>query len=382
MGIPLRIDGIRVRAVFFGLITLIACPLHAAGRLEALAQSVGVRILSEGTSDRSVSRSSAAELPLSRMSADNQQRTRQIISNTSQYRRMPELQYEVAPAVYRYLVQHPDVAVSTWRAMGISQLKMLQTGPAEYEATAADGSEGIADVLLQDNNQCLFVVSGKYSSPLLPTAIHASALVWLRYRFRERNDGSVVVQQQVETFIHFPSTAVEVIAKLAARVTNSILDRNAFEVSLYARMMSEAARKDITWIEHLADRLDGVLPRRKQELVHFCSQYCQAPGSVVLSGRPESPRAGHAALRDFATSVQQINQFIPISSGNGSPPLPQPSASVAGEQPEQDVNSQEAPRLLFSSSLPSSADARKDDDGSTPFKNAPLSSGGPLMNIE
>ena len=31
---------------------------------------------------------------------------------------MPSLQYPVDPNMYQYLINHPDVAVSTWRAMG------------------------------------------------------------------------------------------------------------------------------------------------------------------------------------------------------------------------------------------------------------------------
>ena len=63
---------------------------------------------------------------------------------------------------------------------------------------------------------------------------------WLQYRFVKDPNGQPLVNQQVETFIHFPSGAINTIAKLASRVTNTIIDRNAFEVSLYARMMSQA----------------------------------------------------------------------------------------------------------------------------------------------
>ena len=86
---------------------------------------------------------------------------------------MPSLQYEVNPGLYQYLINHPDVAISTWRVMGISKLQMFHTAQFEYEASAADGSVGIADILWRDGNQFLFIVQGTYTSPLLPGAIDA-----------------------------------------------------------------------------------------------------------------------------------------------------------------------------------------------------------------
>ncbi len=263
-------------AAFFALLS----PSGMAGdRLEDMAKRAGVRILTEGTSDKDVLKYTKSRIPWSRMSPASRQRASEILNDLSQFRRMPSLQYRVDTGIYQYLISHPDVAVSTWRVMGISKLEMLQTGNFEYEASAADGSEGNADVLWRDHNQCLFIVEGKYTSPLLPGAIHASALVWLQYRFVTGQDGTRLVNQQVETFIHFPSGAVDTVARMASRVTNTILDRNVFEVSLYAKMMSQAAEKEPQWIEQVAERMEGVHPQRRLELVQV------ARGQKLIEGQ-------------------------------------------------------------------------------------------------
>ena len=256
---------------------VVATDVSADSQLEQLAKRVGVRILADATSDKEVLAHAKSRIPYNKMSEGAKQRAANILGDISQYRRMPSVQYKVDPNIYQYLVNHPDVAVSTWRVMNISKLQMWQTGEFEYEATAVDGSEGIADILWRDANQCLFIVEGRYSSPLLPNAIQASALVWLQYRFVRDRSGNYLVNQQVESFIHFPSAAVDTIARLASRITNTILDRNVFEVSLYARMMSQAASKDPEWIRQLAERMEGVLPQRRLELVQVSVDRSQPP---------------------------------------------------------------------------------------------------------
>ena len=291
--------------------------VFANDQLEMLAKRVGVRILSEGTSEKEVLNFTKSRIPYGKMSESAQQRAAEIVGSVSQYRRMPSLQYRVNPGMYQYLINNPDVAISTWRVMGISKLQMWQTGEFEYEAVAADGSEGIADVLWRDGNQCLFVVQGKYSSPLLPATIHASALVWLQYRFIDATDGTWLVNQQVETFIYFPSAAVDTIARIASRVTNTILDRNVFEVSLYARMMSQAAEKEPAWVEQLAQRMDGVLPQRRMELVQIARGTTPAAGQLLPAARPERNRAASqlpasGEFRNFEYSLHQLNKHVPL----------------------------------------------------------------------
>ena len=283
--------------------------------LQELAAKVGVRILAEATSDKQMLAYTKQRMPYNRMSVGARQRANLILDDLSQYRRMPSLQYPVDPNIYQYLINHPDVAVSTWRAMGISKLEMSQVADFEFTASAADGSEGDADVLWRDGNQCLFIVEGKYSSPILPSAIEASALVWLQYRFVKDNKGGYLVNQQVETFIRFPSAAVDTFAKMASRLTNTILDRNVFEVSLYARMMSQASEKDPVWIEQVADRMDGVLPQRKIELVRVSrglrpDQGGIRPSSVSTIQVPDIRKSGQ--FKTFELSMVAVKTHVPL----------------------------------------------------------------------
>ncbi|MEZ6126316.1 MAG: hypothetical protein R3C49_24585 [Planctomycetaceae bacterium] len=292
----------------------------SADQLEVLAQRVGVRVLADATSDKAIMESAQSQIPYGKMSARSQQRASFIAGNASLYRRMPSLQYEVNPDIYQYLINHPDVAISTWRVMGISKLEMTEKNAFQFAAAAADGSRGDADVLWRDGSQCLFLTQGSYVSPLLPNAIEASALVWLRYRFVPTKTGTVLVNQQVETFVYFPSGAVDTLVRLASVVTNTILDRNVFEVSLYAKMMSSAAEKEPEWIEQVAQRMDGVRPERRVELAMVARGRNPADGRVLPSATGTVPNekqstsgiAQSGQFRNFESSLQEVNVMVPL----------------------------------------------------------------------
>ena len=320
-----RVMSLCVIVVVTGSIFGVQC-VATDSRITDLANKAGIRILRDSSSDKQMQRRAAAEVPLNRMSRQSQQRANHLLKNTSQYRRMPTLQYEVDASLYQYLINHPDVAIATWRVMGISKLNMWQNAPFKYSAEANDGSQGKADVLWRDGNQCLFVVEGAYHSPLLPTAIEASALVWMRYRFERTRDNRIVVNQQIETFVNFPSPAIQTIAKLASMVTNSILDRNVIEVSLYAQMMSRAVKNDPNWVEEVAARMDGVPDHRKVELTRVArgiNPYENAANNQIVqqSMATAKPNTLQSNLQNTTGRLQAVTVTNTVAS-------PEPSHSM------------------------------------------------------
>ncbi|MFO0978424.1 MAG: hypothetical protein U0996_18605 [Planctomycetaceae bacterium] len=264
------VAGLKTLAVICALAVFPS--LTKADQVRDMAEKAGIRVLTEGTSSADTHKSSVAELPLNALTPKNRLRAQSILENTSQFRRLPSLQYTIDEPVYRYLLQHPDVAVSTWRVMGISRFEMFQTGPFEYEAQAVDGSEGIADILYQDANQVLFVCEGNYHNVLLPKPLQASALIWFRAQYTPNAEGTHVVTQKTDVFVRFPSAGLSTVAKMLTPVTNSLMDRNLFELSLYASMMSRAVRDEPEWVVQVAEQMEGVLPQRKGELIAVARQ--------------------------------------------------------------------------------------------------------------
>ena len=281
-------------------------PLSAQMPLDELAERVGIKIIAEGSSSRRLRSQNVKQIPLNKMSEFSQRRVKTVLDECAQYRRLPEMQYPVKPQMYRYLVQHPDVAVSTWRVMQISKVEFHQTGPLEYEAMAPDGSLATAKILYQDQSQSVLLCDGTYSSPLLPKPITAAGLVWMRYDYRPNRKGEIEVRQRLDVFVSFPSATARTMAALASPITNMMMDRNAFEVSLYARMMCQAVEKDPEWVEEVASRMEGVLPQRRQQLASIArSVETSRDRTAAVSGRPIS---NSRPVQMFRASLERVQQ--------------------------------------------------------------------------
>ena len=258
------------RSAVMGIVAIVfavASSSCSADQLKELAEKAGIRILADGESSAGAEDQARSTMPLEAMTQENRQRAQQIIKERSQFRRLPSLQYTIDEPMFRYLLKHPDVAVSTWRVMGISRFEMWQTGDMEYEAQAIDGSEGIADILYQDDNQMVFVCQGRYHNPLLPRPMEAAALIWFRTVYAPNAEGTHVVTQKADVFVRFPSSGVSAIAKVLTPVLHSLMDRNLFEISLYGSMMCRAVRDEPEWVVQVAQQMEGVLPQRKGELI-------------------------------------------------------------------------------------------------------------------
>lgn len=338
-----------LQLMLVALATLLCQPSYA-DQLEELATKAGIRIITKGESSSDLQKKTVASIPLHAMAPASRQRAKKIIDDCSQYRRLPSLQYSIDEPMYRYLLQHPDVAVSTWRVMGISRFEMWQTGPLEYEAKAVDGSEGIADILYQDANQMVFVCQGTYHNVLLPKPLEASALIWFRATYTPAADGTHTVNQKADVFVKFPSSAFSAVAKMLTPVTNGMMDRNLFEVSLYTSMMSRAVRDEPEWVIHVADQMEGVLPQRRGELIEVAQlprkinrgqnvpaeKVTAVDRSVIMSPQLlffDPPKDG--LVRDSANPVMEASQPdrkpLPLRTAELSrdmtPPREQPKSS-------------------------------------------------------
>lgn len=252
-----------------------------------------ITVLEQGTSDRKALKASKATLPLNRLTPENRRRAEAVLGELSMFRKMPTLQLDVDHDAYRYFVDHPDVAVSIWRALGASKCQLWQTAADTYQTDVGDGSTGTMDVLLRSDTDHLVIGEGEFKSPLLVKPIKATGLLHLRTDYVIRQDGETEAICRGCLYVAFPSQTVETAAKVISPMTNKIIDRNFEEIGLFAHMMSEGMQSQPGWVENLAGRLDGVHDRRKSELLQVTARAYVANKKRELAreGRPITAEA-------------------------------------------------------------------------------------------
>ena len=220
----------------------------------------------KGSSDSASRKGAIAAMPLDQLPVEHRQKISSLLKSTSYYRRLPSVTFIVDPDAYHYFVNHPDVAVSIWRAMNISKLQMWQTAKTEFEADTGDGSVGALEILHSDKEKCLVTCDGQYKSPLFSKPISAKSVLLLQTSFAKQADGTFQVTHRADLFVVFPSQTIDVVARIFSPLTVKMTDRTFTEVSLFLKMMSAAMARRPDWVEQISEKMDGVPDLRKEQL--------------------------------------------------------------------------------------------------------------------
>jgi hypothetical protein len=233
---------------------------------------IKVDTLYAGNSSKKTRDEALKLLPLAQLPPASQKLAHGVVNNTSLYRRLPTIRCQADHRVYRFFADHPEVAVSLWRAMGVSKLELSQTGEFEYEADAKDGTVGVITILSRTPTDCLIHCSGMFQSPVLNKPIQARAILHVRTTFEVNADDQQLVTHTGDLFVAFPSQTILTVAKAMAPISNKITDKNFEEISLFVRMMQLAMSQQPGWVEQMAAKLEGVLAGRADKLLQVTAQ--------------------------------------------------------------------------------------------------------------
>jgi hypothetical protein len=226
-----------------------------------------VKTVQKPTSSKASRKAAIDALPLDKMSDEHRRRVTQIVNGTSIYRELPTLQFDIDPRVYKFFMDHPEAAVSIWQVMKISDFHMRETGPDSYETDDKEGTHGQIDVAFRTPNEVVVVCDGSYKSVLLPTAVKASGVLHVKVDFGRRPDGTAFVTHRARLFVYFPSQTIETVARIMSPVSNSIIDQNFREVSLFLYMMSTAMSRQPGWVEAVSKQMENVSEERKTQIM-------------------------------------------------------------------------------------------------------------------
>ncbi len=244
-----------------------------------------------GTSESQARSQAVKGLPYATLSPDHRSKAHAVLSNLALFRRLPTLRFAVDSRAYTYLLQHPDVAVSSWRAMEISKFELRPQGPNVYLADARDGSVGTIEVWKSTPEETLIYCDGAFKSPLVTRPIQARALMRLTTRFFNAEDGTPQAEHAGDVFVAFPSQTVETVARLISPVSHMIADRNFRQLTLYAHLMSTAMERQPAWVESVTRRMDAT-DQQKQDLLKITEQVrldCERRTAATLLGSRPAP---------------------------------------------------------------------------------------------
>lgn len=301
---PLRLDADPLPVPIDPLIELDQGVQLVAGTAAAGARErLRVEVNRAGSSSKDELARALQRLPLGQLSSADRQRVQSVVHAPSLYRRLPTVTCRTDPRVYSFFVENPDVAVSIWRVMGVSEMQMRQTAANEYETDLKDGTFGTMTVLHRSPGCQLVMCTGDFKSPLLAKPIRSTGLLCLQSQSWHTPEGEHCITHTGDVFVVFHSDAVEAIAKLISPMSFKLADKNFEEVTLFIRMMDEAMRRQPGWVERAASQMEGVIEGRDKELLDVAAKV------YVDARRRELQQAGGAV------SLEAIRPPVQTASG-------------------------------------------------------------------
>lgn len=144
-------------------------------------------------------------------------KVRAVVSQPTLHTRGPVEVFRGQPEFYRWLLDHPDRAVTMWRKMGARCTEISDRGNGRFGYSDRHGSDISWEAILRKNGEQIWYAEGVATpGPVLP-AVAVRAVVVMRYTESIDPLGRIVLHHQAELWMQTDSRA----AALAARLVGS-----------------------------------------------------------------------------------------------------------------------------------------------------------------
>jgi hypothetical protein len=213
-------------------------------------------------------------IPLGRIAPEYRRQVKQVLDDTSLYRRLPTMTVDCHPPMFTYLAKNPDVLVQIWRQLGISNVDLVRVGDDTFLLTDSVGTVGRLVIVEQNcdqnaQNRLVLYAEGAFEGKPFKRPVRAQCVLLLRSGSVEETNGRHYVATRLDTFLRIDRASVELFAKAVHPLVGRMADRNFSDTINFIGNMSQAAETRPLTIERLANRLTQVSETQKLQLVQI-----------------------------------------------------------------------------------------------------------------
>jgi hypothetical protein len=221
-----------------------------AGWLGLLA---GVLWVSTATAQEAPERDWNGEpVPLEQVPAGVRERVRQALERPTYTARGPAESFQCRPAVYHWLLEHPDRAVLAWRRLGARCVDIQDRGDGRFGWSDELGSDVHWDTVYRGPGMRVWYAEGRVKPGKLVPPLPVRAVVVLRYSEDRDNNTRVVMTHQAELFLYTDSRTAAVVAKLVGASAPRLGAQYVAQLEMFYSALS-------WYVEQHPDRADALL---------------------------------------------------------------------------------------------------------------------------
>ena len=286
----------------------------------ALAQSKQA----SGSSHRSYRNEAARAIPLGQMNKVARQRISSVVKNPSFYRRLPVTTVDADPEYFRLLVRKPELIVSIWQLMGVTQMTTERTGPFTVKSNDGAGTTSELELVYGNDNVHVFYGDGSYTGSMLKNGLSGRCVIFLRTNARETKTGFDLTNT-LDIFLKVDNAAASLVTRTIQPIVGPTADHNFTESLKFVQRLNRSTRDNGPGVKDMGRRLE-INTETRQEFNKVVDQ---------VYYRAYEKRTGQSVRQDVKRPVKQKV---------AKPALPQQTVSIVSPPPSGVVSQLTKPK--------------------------------------
>lgn len=175
----------------------------------------------------------AGRVPLEDLPAEIQQQVRHIVQRPTLSATGPAEEFLGRPAVYQWLLDHPNYASQAWRRLGTPCLEITDRGDGKFGWTDNQGTDLFWKTIYRAPEMQIWYAEGRARPALLLPTITMRAVVVLRHRARVDASGRPHIRHQADVFIQTDSAAAALVARLLGPSVPHLAEQGVTQMQLF-----------------------------------------------------------------------------------------------------------------------------------------------------
>jgi hypothetical protein len=237
----------------------------------------------KATSSREAQLAAVQSIPMDRLDAQSRAKVSAVVSDVTIYRRMPTQVIQCDPELYLFLVRHPDVVVNIWEVLGVTQLKVRQTGPETFQVADGVGTQSMIQFLYRTHDTHLIYAEGRSDGPLFTKQVRGRGLLLLKTGYIREPDGRYYITNRLDTFLQLEPGGVELLTKTFQPLVGKVADSNFVQTAGFLGSLSKTAEANSRGVQRLAGRLEHVQPEVRQEFAAISLRIAQKAADLAAA---------------------------------------------------------------------------------------------------
>jgi hypothetical protein len=155
-----------------------------------------------------------ADIPLERLPPATRAAVRRVLDRPTLNVQGPEELFRGQPALYLWLLGHPDQCVQLWRGLGARCMDVINLGNGWFGWTDGQGTQFHWETVYADGHCRIWYGEGSSRPTFLFPTIPARAVVVMRHTQLHDSAGRPLIQHQSELFLQLDNRAAALITHL------------------------------------------------------------------------------------------------------------------------------------------------------------------------